>query len=215
MIEEISWEATLEETKCLVVDVGKGEEEEEVVHSSKRPKVGDHLKPTLSRLPKGRKDPFRSLLQGVVILGDAPSESKRREKGKEKFFVDLASSGGEQEASHREKHSRRMFVELIRKVGQRLLNESIQDLDFQDVLGAQAFNNAASTSMKSMNALKEYKKKMARETAKVAEFRTAMDSMIATVDNAKAAYERMSLDLAEAEGNIVALTKKLDDALNA
>ncbi|KAL2517202.1 hypothetical protein Adt_13449 [Abeliophyllum distichum] len=91
-------------------------------------------------------------------------------------------------------------------MGQRLTDEAIQDLDLQAALGAQ---------MKSLNALKEFKKKVAEEEAKVAEFRAAMDSMMATVDSAKAAYEKISQDLAEAEGNVATLMKRLDDAINA
>ncbi|KAL2553977.1 Uncharacterized protein Fot_07596 [Forsythia ovata] len=56
---------------------------------------------------------------------------------------------------------------------------------------------------------------MAGEAAKMAEFRTAMDSMMAVTESAKAAYQKMSQDLAGTEENIAALTKRLDDALNA
>ncbi|KAL2512553.1 hypothetical protein Adt_18153 [Abeliophyllum distichum] len=50
--------------------------------------------------------------------------------------------------------------------------------------------------------------------AKMAEFRTAMDGMMATVESTKAAYQKINQDLADAEGNIAALTNRLDDALN-
>ncbi|KAL2528826.1 hypothetical protein Fot_21427 [Forsythia ovata] len=73
----------------------------------------------------------------------------------------------------------------------------------------------ASALMKSHNGLKEYKKKMAGETAKMTEFRAAMDGMMATTESAKVAYQKMSQDLADAKENIAILTKKLDNALNA
>ncbi|KAL2542281.1 hypothetical protein Adt_03259 [Abeliophyllum distichum] len=119
---------------------------------------------------------------GAIVLGELPSGSKRRGNEKEKVVVDLASSGGEQEASPREKHLREMFDELIGKMGQKLSNESIEYLDLQAALGVQAFSKyllsrwkifmtegdiedlleasitcsicAASTSMRSLNAVK-------------------------------------------------------------
>ncbi|KAL2471277.1 hypothetical protein Adt_39413 [Abeliophyllum distichum] len=56
---------------------------------------------------------------------------------------------------------------------------------------------------------------MAGEAAKKTEFRAALDGMMATAESAKAAYQKMSQDLADAEGNIAALTKRLDDDLDA
>ncbi|KAL2514975.1 hypothetical protein Fot_28946 [Forsythia ovata] len=119
--------------------------------------------------------------------------------------------------------------------GQRLPNEAIHDMYFQATLWAQAFNRylphswkafvtegdmddlleasiacsirAAFASMKSLNALKEYKKKVTGEKAKANEFCAAMDSMMMTVDSAKAAYQKMRQDLAEAEENVTALTE--------
>ncbi|KAL2505135.1 hypothetical protein Adt_20756 [Abeliophyllum distichum] len=74
---------------------------------------------------------------------------------------------------------------------------------------------AASTSMRSLNAVKEYKKKMAGEAANVAEFHAAMDGLTAMAESAKAVYQQMNEILVEAEGNIAALTKRLDDAFAA
>ncbi|KAL2509679.1 hypothetical protein Fot_33326 [Forsythia ovata] len=50
---------------------------------------------------------------GTIMLDGVPSGSKRIGNGKEKVVVDLASSGGEHEASPRKRHSRGMFEELI------------------------------------------------------------------------------------------------------
>ncbi|KAL2465646.1 hypothetical protein Adt_41497 [Abeliophyllum distichum] len=89
--------------------------------------------------------------------------------------------------------------------------------DMEDLLEASIACSirAASTSMRSLNALKEYKKKMAGETAKAAEFRADMNGLMATVESAKATYQQMNQNLAEAGGNITDLTKRLDDALAA
>ncbi|KAL2532685.1 Uncharacterized protein Adt_06036 [Abeliophyllum distichum] len=49
---------------------------------------------------------------------------------------------------------------------------------------------AASASMRSLNAVKEYKKKMAGEAAKEAEFRGAMDGLTATAESARLPISR-------------------------
>ncbi|KAL2512919.1 hypothetical protein Adt_18519 [Abeliophyllum distichum] len=76
----------------------------------------------------------------AIVLGDALSGSKGKDKRNEKVFVDLASSGGEQEVILHERHSQRMLEELIGNVRQKFSTEAIEDLDLQASLGAQAFN---------------------------------------------------------------------------
>ncbi|KAL2493611.1 hypothetical protein Fot_37368 [Forsythia ovata] len=136
-------------------------------------------------------DPLQRTLSG------ANEEARARRKFSLTWRL-LGRAGGES--------SREIFEDLIGKVGQRLPNEAIQNLNLQAALGGQAFNmylpqswkafvtrrdmkdlleasiaysiRVASASMKSLNALKEYKKKMAVKAAKVAKFRAAMDSLI-------------------------------------
>ncbi|KAL2531656.1 hypothetical protein Adt_05007 [Abeliophyllum distichum] len=136
-----------------------------------------------------------------------------------------------------------MFDELVGKMGQKLPNESIEDLDLQAALGAQAFSRylpsswkafmtegdmedlleasiacsirTASASMRSLNAVKEYKKKMAGEATKAAEFFAVIDGLTMTAESAKATYQQMNQNLVEVERNIAALTKRLNNALVA
>ncbi|KAL2518254.1 hypothetical protein Adt_14501 [Abeliophyllum distichum] len=81
--------------------------------------------------------------------------------------------------------------------------------------GIAFFIPTAFALMKSFNAMKEYKKKLTGEVAKGTEFCAAMDGLMETAESAKAAYQKMSQDLANTECNITTLAKRLDTALAA
>ncbi|KAL2526338.1 hypothetical protein Adt_11392 [Abeliophyllum distichum] len=211
------WEVAREKAKRLVPRTGgEDEDDEETVPLVKKLKVGDHPKLMLSRLVRGGR---------TAGEGD-------KQKRKEIPSDDAAGAinGEEGVAVTTEPLQRTLSITPTRvivlgdfpsesrrwgKGKEKGRKAFVAGGDIEDLLEASIACSirAASASMKSLNALKKYKKKMTGEAAKAEEFRATMEGLVATTESAKAAYQKMSEDLAEAKGHIATLTKRLDDTL--
>ncbi|KAL2471480.1 hypothetical protein Adt_39616 [Abeliophyllum distichum] len=158
MIEDISCDAARKEAKH-VASVAGTDEGEEVAPLTKRPKVVDLPKPTLSKL---------------VSLG-AQAFSRYLLLSWKAFMTE----------------------------------EDMEDL-FEASIACSI--RAASTWMRSLNAVKEYNK-MAGEAAKAAEFRTAMDGLTVKTESAKAAITATALEKANEEKNTLQLSTQSEVVL--
>ncbi|KAL2454805.1 hypothetical protein Adt_47696 [Abeliophyllum distichum] len=149
---------------------------------TKRPKVVDLPKPTLSKLVRGGR------------VGEASKNNKK----KRKETLPEVSLGAQAFSRY-----------LLLSWKAFMTEEDMEDL-FEASIACSI--RAASTWMRSLNAVKEYNK-MAGEAAKAAEFRTAMDGLTVKTESAKAAITATALEKANEEKNTLQLSTQSEVVL--